>query len=238
MSNPLQVLLDLQSRDTILDQHRHRRANLPERAQLVAGERDLAAVDADIERVAAGRDALAREQKRIEDDAAAVEAKARSEDQRLYSGTVTAPKELQSIQEEIDALHRRQSSLEDDVLELMVQIEPLDAELDALARRRAGVAGDVQALRDRIQNVEREIDAAIDETATERAAIAGTIPSEILSEYETLRPRLGGIAAAKLEAGSCRGCHLQLSAVELDRIKKLPPDAVVHCEECGRILVR
>ena len=43
---------------------------------------------------------------------------------------------------------------------------------------------------------------------------------------------------AKLEGSSCRGCHLQLSAVEVERIRKLAPDAMAHCEECGRILVR
>ena len=34
------------------------------------------------------------------------------------------------------------------------------------------------------------------------------------------------------------GCHLALSAMELDRIRHAPPDVVCHCEECGRILVR
>ena len=42
-------------------------------------------------------------------------------------GAVKAPKELQALQDEIDALHRRQSTLEDHVLELMEQVEPLDA---------------------------------------------------------------------------------------------------------------
>ena len=238
MSTPLHVLLDLQSHDTVLDQHRHRRANLPERPELVTAERNLALLDADIARVTSDRDALAREQKRIEGDAAAVEAKAQAEDKRLYSGTVTAAKELQSIQEEIDALHRRQSTLEDEVLELMVQIEPLDAELDAFGRRRAEIAGAAQTVRERIGELEGEIDAAVEVVAAERAALAATVPADVVSEYESLRTRLGGIAVAKLEAGSCRGCHLHLSAVELDRIKKLPRDEIVHCEECGRILVR
>jgi predicted nucleic acid-binding Zn-ribbon protein len=238
MSTPLHVLLDLQAHDTVADQHRHRRANLPERAQLTAAERDLTALDADIARVTTERDALAREQKRIEADASAIEAKARAEDQRLYSGSVTAAKELQSIQEEIAALRRRQGALEDEVLELMVQIEPLDAELDTLGQRRAERDGAAQVVRDRIAELEAEIDAALDVVAAERAELVAGVSAEVLNEYETLRKRLGGIAVAKLEAGSCRGCHLHLSAVELDRIKKLPRDEIVHCEECGRILVR
>ena len=63
--------------------------------------------------------------------------------------------------------------------------------------------------------------------------------SQSLGDLASVERRLRQLfAAAKLEAGSCRGCHLQLSAVELDRIRKLPADAIVHCVECGRILVR
>jgi hypothetical protein len=60
----------------------------------------------------------------------------------------------------------------------------------------------------------------------------------LIDEYEMLRTRLGGIGAARLEGGRCLGCNLSLSAVEVDRIRHEPPDAIVHCEECGRLLIR
>jgi predicted nucleic acid-binding Zn-ribbon protein len=31
---------------------------------------------------------------------------------------------------------------------------------------------------------------------------------------------------------------MKLPATEIDRIKHQPPDALVHCDQCGRILVR
>jgi uncharacterized protein len=234
----LHVLLDLQEHDTAADQHRHRRATLPERTQLRTTNSALAALDAEIAGVAAEHDHLAREQKRIEDEAALVESKAVAEDKRLYSGSVTAAKELQAIQEEIAALHRRQSALEDEVLELMVQIEPLDATLAVLGGRRSGLQAEVDALSEKIAASEADIDAQLASVEAERASLAANVPAATLTEYESLRRRLGGVAVAKLEGASCRGCHLQLSAVELDRIRKLPRDEVVHCEECGRILVR
>jgi predicted nucleic acid-binding Zn-ribbon protein len=238
MTDTLHVLLDLQAHDTTLAQHRHRRATLPERADLAAQQKALAVLDAEIAGVAGEREHLAREQKRLEDDAASVEAKAAAEDKRLYGGTVTSAKELQAIQEEIGALQRRQSTLEDGVLELMVQIEPLDEQLAAFASQRAELQGRADALATAIETTEREIDAQIAAVEAERAALASSVPAPTLAEYDSLRQRLGGVAVAKLEGGSCRGCHLQLSAVELDRIRRLPKDAVVHCEECGRILVR
>ena len=85
---------------------------------------------------------------------------------------------------------------------------------------------------------ESEIDAGIAEEESARAAAAANVPAELLSEYERLRTRLGGIGAARLEHGTCMGCRMKLPATELDRIKHQPPDALVHCDQCGRILVR
>jgi hypothetical protein len=231
-------LLDLQAHDTAADQYRHRRANLPERTELATVEKSVATLDTDIARMTGERDTLAREQRRIEDDASAIEAKAAKEDARLYSGTVTAAKELQAIQDEIAALRRRQSTLEDDVLELMVQIEPLDAQLATLGSQREVLGADADRIRERLHDAEAVIDEQLTVVMGERDALAESVPAPTLAEYEALRSRLGGVAVARLEAGSCRGCHLQLSAVELDRIKKLPRDEMVHCEECGRILIR
>ena len=83
-----------------------------------------------------------------------------------------------------------------------------------------------------------EIEADLERVRTERAAIAGEVEPELLAEYDRLRPQSGGIAIARMVGGSCGGCHLSLSAVEVDRIKKLPPEAPAHCEECGRLLAR
>ena len=71
-----------------------------------------------------------------------------------------------------------------------------------------------------------------------RQAAAAGIPDELLSEYDRLRKKLGGVGAARLANGSCTGCHLALPATELDRIRHQAPDAVAHCDQCGRILVR
>ncbi|HEV8296354.1 MAG TPA: C4-type zinc ribbon domain-containing protein [Acidimicrobiales bacterium] len=235
---PLATLLDLQDHDTAADQQRHKRASLPERAELVEIERARATLEAESAGVAAERAELAREQRRLEDEVAAVESKASSEDTRLYSGTITSPKELQTLQEEIASLKRRQGVLEDRVLELMEQGEPLDEQLAGFASRRATLDARAADVRSRLASAETEIDADLARLASERALLASGVAAGVLAEYEQLRTRLGGVAAAKLEGGSCRGCHLHLAAVELDRIRKLPADAIVHCEECGRILVR
>ncbi len=87
----LAVLLDVQDHETHLDQLRHRRAKLPERGEITRLENEIAGLNSELAGVAAVLDDLGRQQRRLEDDAAAVEAKASGVNATLYGGTVTSP---------------------------------------------------------------------------------------------------------------------------------------------------
>lgn len=233
----LEHLLHLQERDTAIDQLQHRRAHLPERAELestTAAAADLSKRRID---VSAQRDELGREQKRLEDEVALVEAKRQETDARLYSGTVTSPRELQSLQDEVGALSRRQESLEDELLEVMSAIEPLDDTIAALDAEEAALSARRAEAERALAKAEETIDAELEDVAAERSATVSALPAETVADYETKRRQLGGVAVARLAGASCGGCHLTLSAVEIDRIKRLPPDVPAICEECGRMLV-
>ena len=234
----LEQLLVVQEHDTALDQLRHRRANLPERAALVAREQTMVDVERRIAETQVRRDELSRSQKRLEDELAALEAQATEVDKRMYSGTVPAPRELQAMQDELASLKRRQSHLEDQDLEIMVEAEPVDAELASLKAEQSEIESDVARLRDEVEAAEADIVTRLAEEEAARDAAAATVPAELLMHYDDMRRQMRGVVAARLVGATCGNCHLSLSATEVDRIKKLPADTLVHCEECGRILVR
>jgi predicted nucleic acid-binding Zn-ribbon protein len=120
----------------------------------------------------------------------------------------------------------------------MEQMEPLERDLARLDGERASIDERAAALRAEIAEQEVAIDAELATVRAERDALAAEVEPDLMATYDDLRPRSGGIAIARLVNGSCGGCHLGLAAVELDRIKRLPAEAVVHCEECGRLLAR
>jgi len=231
-------LLVVQEHDTAVDRLRHRRVTLPERAELARVEDDLASLERTLADVVVRRDEVAARQKRLEADLAAVEAKIAEIENRLYSGAVTVPRELQAMQAEVDSLGRRQSSLEDDVLEAMTEREPLDEEVAGLEATRAAHDQDGARLRAAIVEAEVAIDAELAGEQQARVAAAASIPAELGTLYEDLRRRLSGVGAARLVNGRCSGCHLTLPATELDRIRREPPDTLIRCDQCGRILVR
>jgi predicted nucleic acid-binding Zn-ribbon protein len=120
----------------------------------------------------------------------------------------------------------------------MEQIEPLDGEIAGLASERGAADEQAAALRARIAEAEVDVDAEIEANRAGRNELAAGVDADLLEQYEYLRKRLGGIAIARLVGNNCGGCHLQLSAVEVARLKKLGPDEPANCEECGRLLAR
>ena len=231
-------LLTLQNHDSAADRLRHRRATLPERAEL---DSRRAAYD-DLERrraeVTERRDAELREERRLDDEVKGLEAKAKAEDSRMYSGTVSSPRELTAMQADIDQLRRQAREREDEELEVMERREALDSEVAEVEAAQAALVSEMEALVSSIGKQEAEIDAELAVEEESRAALIPGIPEATLRLYEQVRAGNRGVGAARLVGMNCQGCHLALPATEVDRIRHLPPDTLARCEHCGAILVR
>jgi predicted nucleic acid-binding Zn-ribbon protein len=198
----------------------------------------VAGVDAQLAAVQERRDDLSRGQQRLEDEIASLNARATQAESQLYSGAVTNPRELQALQDDVASIRRRIVHLEDDELEIMEQSEPVDAEWARLGADRERIETETNRLTDDLVRAEAEITGEIAAVREEREKEAAGVPSELWDEYDKLRARHDGIAIARLVGTTCQGCYLRLSAVEIDRIRRLDADESVHCEECGRLLVR
>jgi hypothetical protein len=231
-------LLTLQTHDSTADRLRHRRVTLPERAELET--RRAAQTELELQRVGVTeqRDAELREEKRLDDEVRSLEAKAKAEDARMYSGTVSSPRELQAMQADIDQLRRHAAEREDEELEVMMRREALDAEVAEVEAAQATLLAEVATLVAAIEVQEREIDAELAVEDAARAALVPNIPESTLRLYEQIRANNRGVGAARLVGMNCQACHLALPATEVDRIRHLPADVLARCEHCGAILIR
>ena len=237
MTTP-ETLLKVQERDTAIDRLRHRRATLPERSALSVLDDRVADLEARITEITARSEAVAARQSQLESEVGTLEARIKEIERRLYSGTVSASRELQAMSAEVASLKRRRSSVEDEVLVAMEEGEPLSRQLETLDAERDQLDAESEGLRAVLVEAEVTIDAEITTESTARAAAADAVPPELILTYEGLRARLDGVGAARLVGSSCSGCHLVLPSAEVARVKKEPPDALVFCDQCGRILVR
>lgn len=237
MSNTLQDLLTVQDLDLSLDQLRHRRAHLPERQELAGLDGEAKGMEADLARLDAQRAELAERRDRAETELAATEKRSAAIGKRLYGGEVSATRDLQAMSAELDMLKARASALEDAALEVLEALEPLDARADDLRGALERLAGDKERAAARLAEAERATDAEISDVESRRQEAAALVPAPLLATYERLRGRLGGVGVARLVGNHCDGCHLTLSAAELDRVRHLAEGEVYTCEQCSRILV-
>ncbi|MFD9126253.1 zinc ribbon domain-containing protein [Kitasatospora sp. NPDC059571] len=231
-------LLDLQAIDSRLDQLAHRRRTLPELAEIEAAGADHTALKDLVIAAQAQLSDTTREQAKAEQDVEQVRTRAARNQQRMDSGSVTSPKDLENLQHEIGSLAKRQSDLEDVVLEVMERLESAQTrvtELGARLEHSEIVLKEAEARRDAAY---AEIDADADKVRRDREVVAAVIPADLLKLYTRLREQQGGVGAARLNQRRCEGCRVEFAVSDLNAIKAEPADAVVRCDNCGRILVR
>jgi predicted nucleic acid-binding Zn-ribbon protein len=231
-------LLTLQAHDTAADRLRHRRAALPERITLAEQAAARLDLEAQLAEATARRDEVAREERRLDDEIRSLEAKAKAEEARMYSGTISSPRELQAMQSDVEQLRRHARQLEDQELEVMERREAVEAEVTRLEAARAEVQTEMDRLSAIIAEEEAVIDAELALELEAREALLPGIPESMLGLYEEVRAANRGVGAARLVGPTCQACHLALPATEVDRIRRLPPDAMARCDHCGAILVR
>jgi len=227
----------LASLDAELLRLEHSAASLPARLALAALAEQAAAhttvlaqIDADLGPLAASLAALEDEVARVSDRRATVES-------RLATST-GASRDLVAMDAERQHLAERQRELEDDEIALMERVEPLEERRAEVAALLVPIEDEAVGRRAELAEQEAALRAEIAERRVRRDEAAGQIAPSLLARYEAISRSVGGAGAARLVDGRCGGCHLALAAAELEAIKKLDPDAVGSCEQCGRILLR
>ena len=88
----------------------------------------------------------AKAQSELEQSLASTEARIVEIDKRMYSGTVSASRELQAMSDEVAHLKERVSDLEEQVLEAMEAREPIDDEVAGIEVEQQAAAQEVQRL--------------------------------------------------------------------------------------------
>lgn len=228
-------VLALQEIDTAIDRLRARQRAL-ETGEVVAGARAAA----DQAEIAYGElklqiDELDRDQRRFESELDSLTQKEAAEQKRMFDGSIANAKELAALQHEIEALAKRRSDREDEVLALMEQRETVVAAAAEAESRSTELRAEVDQVSAEAGEELQRVTEELAQRTADREAIVPQLDPDLLELYEDLRRQKKGVGAAALVDGVCQACHEQLSAVELDKLKKT--EGVRRCEYCRRILV-
>ena len=161
----------------------------------------------------------------------------REDRDRSLLQSVADAKQLSDLQHELETLQRRQSSLEDSLLEVMERREQLQAQ-------QADEIAAIEALQSDSAATQQALDGALDEIeqtrrqyTTRRDELTAALDPYLVALYERQRAG-GGPGAGPLQGRRCGACRIEIDRGELARISAAAEDDVLRCPECGAILLR
>ncbi|MXX51937.1 MAG: hypothetical protein F4Y70_04605 [Chloroflexi bacterium] len=202
----------------------------------MAGDAALVEARASFETAqATHQDAVKRATEHEHEIRAVVEKRANSE-ATLYGGAVTNPKELQDLQMEFEALSRRKLTLDDEMLHLILERDDLG---EKLAEIQAGL-DEMTAAREEanidLQEEKDELTAAVNELLAERKSQVTEVSPDLFQAYIRMRKPKANRPLAALQDKACTSCGIEQNVVVINAINR--GDGIVHCQNCGRILLR
>ena len=192
----------------------------------------VAGVRAKLAREQQHLDELKKKQHSAEWEIEGIETKLAAAKEALYSGRIKNPKELASLQHEVESLKGRHDQMEEKALEIMEQVELAQANLASLSSKLStmedGWRGEQQKLSADIEQLKN----MLSELKQKRQLALAGIDPETVDFYCQLRKQKGW-AVARVEQGNCCGCRISLSTAELQQARG---GRLVQCNNCGRIL--
>ncbi|MDH6194991.1 putative nucleic acid-binding Zn-ribbon protein [Mycobacterium frederiksbergense] len=158
-------------------------------------------------------------------------------DRALIDGGSVGAKQVAEIQHELETLERRQSSLEDSLLEIMERREELSRQQAEALQRIDDLQTALSAAQQARDAALAEIDQSRHQANTRRDGLVNVIDAELVELYERQRAR-GGAGAGLLQGRRCGACRIEIDRGESARIAAAAEDDVLRCPECGAILLR
>jgi len=150
----------------------------------------------------------------------------------LYSGKIGNPKELTSLQHEVNTLKAKRNQSEDKALEIIDQTELIEANLATLNIELKKVTADWQREQQKLSAEMEKLNAEQSNLKHKRQTLLAEIQPQTVELYHELREQKGR-AVARIEQGICGSCRISLPITDLQRARS---GELTQCSSCRRIL--
>ena len=226
-------LLDLQEIDLQIDRLLDERQSLPEldrykqtHEKVQEGETRMGVAADELRQLELALD-------KAEGELEILENKLEEHETRLFAGGMSA-RETEHMRLEVQSLRGQQSALEERVLGLLEEVDPVREKVASIQRELDELEETKAELESSIKGQWKRIDAELARKEERKSEALTPIDSELLELYEKLRDIKEGVAVASYDHGVCGGCHMTLSPAEQEEAfsSDLP-----RCVHCRRILV-
>jgi predicted nucleic acid-binding Zn-ribbon protein len=228
--NPAQLLLRYQAQ---VERERALREVISRLESRLAADPEVVSLEEALQESQSAQDAAAARLRESDHAREDHRSKLRSREKELMSGRIRNPTELMQMSDEVAHMKARFADEEEAELRLMEDAEATD---DAV--RAASATLEEARTRSRAEEPELKEDleaakAELAEVEGERDSIWAEVPPAAQAAYSRTRPQP---PVARVLNNQCTACRVTVTSSGMQVLRK-GLDELVHCENCGRILV-
>ena len=178
--------------------------------------------------------ALSTEQTDLELKQKSIDEKLKKIDKDLFGGKIVNPREVESLEKEIEMLKRQRSSMDGRLLELFELVPPANAVADEVKKRIDAKKAELAEYQKRVVKEQERLKAEFSRISSQRPEAAKGIEPGLLARYDAIRQKQSGVGMSKVtKIGTCEMCGMKLPVKSIEGAKE---GRVVTCEACHRIL--
>jgi hypothetical protein len=230
MNSDLERLIALQQLDSAADAARRRLAEGPERDTALG-----ARLEAARQRLAGAKERLTQNQharRELEKEVAVHQGRLSKFRETLMA--VKTNVEYQAVQKEMAFAQGEVKSIEDKVLERMLEADDLTAVVKRAEAELAAEQKAVDADRRVMSAEQTELQSTIDRATAERTTVISAMDTQVLATFDMVARKRNGVAVAEARDGICTICHVRLRPQVFNTVTR--NDAIIQCDSCNRIL--
>jgi predicted nucleic acid-binding Zn-ribbon protein len=153
---------------------------------------------------------------------------------KAYGGTISNPKELETLEKEIASIGRTRDRLENELLALF---DAVDARSRAVQEQEQLAASLTERLNQTVETHDREtarLTGEIADLQAERAQVAAAVGTDNLELYERIRDKCANVGVSVIIGNTCSACNVGLPVVQVARL--IRNQDLERCESCRRLL--
>ena len=217
-------------------------------------------IDSEIKRLVTRKEDLPEEKERLEEERASFEKEIEEERGRLDNlnqvhsdkekelrGNIESTKktksrllevktnkEYEAMLKEIENINKKNSSIEDEIIYLLEEIEKAGKNLEEREGERVEYIGNNERDIKKIDKEMDSIDSLLKKMQAEDANCREMINSDLLKKYDVIKEKRNGQAVVPVWKEICEGCHMNIPPqlyIELQKYEK-----VLMCPNCNRII--
>ena len=189
-------------------------------------------VQAKLERENQALEELKKQQQSAEWEIDDLSGKLSKEEEELYSGRIKNPKDLASLQHEVETMKAKRARLEDNALAIMDKVEQVEANTATISQELKAVEAEWQSQQQELSAEKEQLETKLSDLKNRRESLLAEIDPQVAELYHTLSQQKKP-AVAKVEQGICGSCRISLPITDLQQVRS---GNLVQCSSCGRIL--